>query len=103
MPEAAYGRGNRWLTVMLLDEAAFGAAPEDVRLALEAENIESRPVWKPMHLQPVFKDVDCTGGQVSEDLFRRGLCLPSGTALTEADLTRVARVISDMVGGSRNR
>lgn len=105
MPEAAYGRGNRWLTVMLLDEAAFGAAPEEVRLALEAENIESRPVWKPMHMQPVFRDVPCTGGGVSEDLFRRGLCLPSGTALTEADLTRVARVVSGMVGrgGSRKR
>ncbi|ADU64157.1 MAG: DegT/DnrJ/EryC1/StrS family aminotransferase [Pseudodesulfovibrio sp.] len=103
MPEAAYGQGNRWLTVMLLDEAAFGAAPEDVRLALEAENIESRPVWKPMHLQPVFRDVPCTGGQVSEDLFLRGLCLPSGTALTEADLTRVARVISGMAGRERKR
>ena len=56
-----------------------------------------------MHLQPVFRDVPCTGGQVSEDLFLRGLCLPSGTALTEADLTRVARVISGMAGRERKR
>jgi len=92
MPEAAYGRSNRWLTVMLLDPA-FGAAPEDLRLALEAENIESRPVWKPMHLQPVFASAPCSGGAVSEDLFARGICLPSGTALTEADLERIAAVV----------
>jgi dTDP-4-amino-4,6-dideoxygalactose transaminase len=58
MPEAPWGRHNRWLTVMLIDPKQFGASREDVRLALEAENIESRPVWKPMHLQPVF---DCRG------------------------------------------
>lgn len=93
VPEAPYGKSNRWLTVMLIDEAKFGAGPEQIRLALEAENIESRPVWKPMHMQPVFADVSCSGGAVSEDLFARGLCLPSGTAMTEADLERVARVI----------
>jgi len=95
MPEASYGRANRWLTVMLLDEGA--ATPEDIRLALEAENIESRPLWKPMHMQPVFKDVPCTGGAVSEDLFRRGLCLPSGTAMTETDLERVVRIVKDVL------
>jgi dTDP-4-amino-4,6-dideoxygalactose transaminase len=93
MPEAAHGRANRWLTVILVDEARFGASPETVRLALEAENIESRPVWKPMHLQPVFAGVPVTGGAVSESLFRRGLCLPSGTAMTEADLERVTGII----------
>lgn len=97
MPEADYGRANRWLTVMVLDEDAK-ATPEDIRLALEAENIESRPVWKPMHMQPVFKDVPRTGGAVSEDLFRRGLCLPSGTAMTEADLERVVRIVKDVLG-----
>jgi dTDP-4-amino-4,6-dideoxygalactose transaminase len=101
MPEAAYGRGNRWLTVMLIDEAEFGAGPEDVRLALEAENIESRPVWKPMHMQPVFAGVPRTGGAVSEDLFRRGLCLPSGTAMTEADMARVARVVAGVSAMAR--
>jgi dTDP-4-amino-4,6-dideoxygalactose transaminase len=101
MPEAAYGRGNRWLTVMLIDEAEFGAGPEDVRLALEAENIESRPVWKPMHMQPVFADAPRTGGAVSEDLFRRGLCLPSGTAMTEADMARVARIVAGVSATAR--
>ena len=64
-----------------------------MRLALEAENIEARPVWKPMHLQPVFKKCRLTGGEVAEDLFNRGLCLPSGTAMTEEDLDRVISVI----------
>lgn len=93
MPEAPYGRSNRWLTVMLVDPEAFGATPEEIRLALEAENIEARPVWKPMHLQPVFKGCACTGGAVSEDLFARGICLPSGSALTTVDLERIAAVI----------
>ncbi|WP_277872930.1 DegT/DnrJ/EryC1/StrS family aminotransferase [Pseudodesulfovibrio cashew] len=96
MPEADYGRANRWLTVMLLDKNA-SATPEEVRLALEAENIESRPVWKPMHLQPVFEGVPVTGGAVAEDLFNRGLCLPSGSGMSEDDLERVSAVVRDMV------
>ncbi|MBU1247092.1 MAG: aminotransferase class V-fold PLP-dependent enzyme [Proteobacteria bacterium] len=93
MPEAAYGTHNRWLTVVQIDADTFGATPEQVRLALEAENIESRPVWKPMHLQPVFEDARVWGGAVSEELFARGLCLPSGTAMADSDLDRVADVI----------
>lgn len=96
MPEAGYGKANRWLTVMLVDEAT-GITPEEIRCALEAENIESRPVWKPMHMQPVFRDVPRTGGAVSEDLFKRGLCLPSGSAMTEADLMRVAETIRSVI------
>ncbi len=92
-PEAAYGVHNRWLTVILFDEAVCSVTPEAVRLALEAANIESRPVWKPMHLQPVFRNAPVVGGAVSEELFARGLCLPSGTAMTEADLERVATII----------
>jgi dTDP-4-amino-4,6-dideoxygalactose transaminase len=92
MPEAPYGRCNRWLSVILLDPERFGADRETVRLALEAENIESRPVWKPMHLQPVFTGHRVFGGSVSEDLFRRGLCLPSGTAMLERDMIRVIEV-----------
>ncbi len=95
MPEAATGRANRWLTVMLLDEDEFGAGPEAVRLALEARNIESRPVWKPMHLQPVFAGRRMFGGAVAEGLFRRGLCLPSGTAMERADVERVAGIIAE--------
>ncbi|MDD3179524.1 MAG: DegT/DnrJ/EryC1/StrS family aminotransferase [Opitutaceae bacterium] len=93
MPEAPYGRCTRWLTCLTIDPAAFGADREQVRLALAEENIEARPVWKPLHLQPVFKDCPVFGGAVAADLFDRGLCLPSGSNLTEADLERVAAVV----------
>jgi dTDP-4-amino-4,6-dideoxygalactose transaminase len=143
MPEAPYGSCNRWLTVILITPEEFGADREVVRLALEEENIESRPVWKPMHMQPVFQVaaqssklkahsksadykkakrltknssadyadyadykkiksdknkknvVKCrvVGGAVAEDLFDRGLCLPSGTAMTADDLERIVTVI----------
>ncbi len=66
-----------------------------VRLDLEAENIESRPIWKPMHLQPVFKGCRIRGGAGSEDLFERGLCLPSGTQMTEEDLERAVNIIKN--------
>lgn len=93
MPEAPWGRHSRWLTCVTIDPAAFGADREALRLALEAENIEARPVWKPMHLQPVFARRPCAGGAVAEDLFTRGLCLPSGSNLAESDLQRVADAI----------
>ncbi len=92
MPEAPYGKSNRWLTVILITPEEFGADREAVRLALEVENIESRPIWKPMHLQPVFKDCRVRGGTVSEDLFKKGLCLPTGTQMTGGDLERVVDV-----------
>ena len=94
MPEAEYGRSTRWLTCLTIDPKEFGATREDVRLALEAESIEARPVWKPMHLQPVFKESRVRGGDVSERLFETGICLPSGSALTAEDLTRVCAVVS---------
>ena len=93
MPEAPWGLHNRWLTVNTVDPARFGADREAIRLALEAENIESRPLWKPMHLQPVFAECERVGGRVSEDLFARGLCLPSGTAMSAADQKRVVEVL----------
>ncbi|MBE2233833.1 MAG: DegT/DnrJ/EryC1/StrS family aminotransferase [Anaerolinea sp.] len=96
MPEAPWGRSTRWLTVITVDPAQFGATREDIRLALEAENIESRPLWKPMHLQPVFQGCEVVGGSVAEALFRDGLCLPSGTAMTESDIERVADVLRTM-------
>jgi dTDP-4-amino-4,6-dideoxygalactose transaminase len=68
---------------MTIDPAAFGADREDVRLALEAANIESRPFWKPLHLQPVFAACEAVGGSVCEALFDQGLCLPSGSNLSE--------------------
>lgn len=93
MPEAPWGRHSRWLTCLTIDSGKFGADREQVRLALEEADIESRPVWQPMHLQPVFAEYEAIGGDVSEDLFRRGLCLPSGSSLTEADLERITGVI----------
>ena len=77
----------------MVDPAAFGADREEIRLALEAENIEAQPVWKPMHLQPIFKDCVCVGGAVAERLFDHGLCLPSGSNLSESDLERVVEVV----------
>ena len=72
---------------------AFGAAPEEIRAVLEAANIESRPVWKPMHLQRVFRDAPHVGGGVAESLFARGLCLPSGSGMTDAQQDRVIEAI----------
>jgi pyridoxal phosphate-dependent aminotransferase EpsN len=89
MPEAAYGTTNAWLTCLLVDPAAFGTDREAIRLALEAEDIEARPLWKPMHLQPIFASHHTFGGDVSGRLFERGLCLPSGSSLTEDDQDRV--------------
>jgi pyridoxal phosphate-dependent aminotransferase EpsN len=93
MPEPSYGRCTRWLTCLTIDPDKFGADRESVRLALESENIEARPVWKPMHMQRVFKGCECIGGEVAEDLFKRGLCLPSGTGMTEEDLNSIISVI----------
>lgn len=92
MPEAPWGRHSRWLTTLIIDPAEFGADRERVRLAMEAENIEARPVWKPMHLQPVFAGCERVGGRVAEELFARGLCLPSGSSLSEHDAERVIDV-----------
>ncbi len=93
MPEADYGRCNRWLTVMEIDADKFGASPDDIRLALDAQNIESRPVWKPMHMQPVFKDCRQVLSGVSESQFEHGICLPSGTAMTDETIDRVTQLI----------
>jgi len=93
MPEAPWGRHTRWLTCITINPAEFGATREDLRLALEAENIEARPVWKPMHLQPVFAECETVGGAVAEALFTDGLCLPSGSNLTDAELARVVAVV----------
>ncbi len=97
MPEDAHPRSepNHWMTCVRIDPAAFGATNEEVRLALEVEEIESRPAWKPLHLQPVFRELGCRvrGGAVAERIFATGLCLPSGSSLTAADLDRICRII----------
>ena len=88
-PEADWGTHNRWLTVCLFDPAESCATPEAVRLALADDDIESRPVWKPMHLQPIYSEARFVGSGVSAELFDRGLCLPSGSSLSPADRARV--------------
>jgi len=92
-PEAPWGRHSRWLVNILIEPAAFGADRETVRRALTAEEIEARPLWKPMHTQPVFAGCDHIGGAVAEDLFEKGLSLPSGSTLTDDDLARITGVI----------
>jgi len=98
MPEADFGRCTRWLTCLTIDPRAAGTDREKVRLALAAENIEARPVWKPMHLQPIFEGTRCYGGEVAARLFRDGLCLPSGSNLSATDLERVASAVRRCFG-----
>ncbi len=90
MPEASYGRSTNWLTCITVDPVGFGATRDDMLQGLNEANIEARPVWKPMHLQPVFRGCRTRGGRVAEELFATGLCLPSGSSLTLADLVRVS-------------
>jgi len=95
MPEVDGRMSNRWLTVILIDPVEFGEDREQVRLRLEKKNIESRPVWKPMHQQPIFSGKRIVGGGVSDELFRKGLCLPSGTALSNDDLDRIVSIVAE--------
>jgi pyridoxal phosphate-dependent aminotransferase EpsN len=92
-PEAPWGQSTRWLTCLTIDPDIAGVTREQVRLALEAENIEARPVWKPMHLQPVFAGAEMHGGKVSARLFDHGLCLPSGAGLDETNRNRVIMAV----------
>ena len=95
-PEGEGFNSNYWLTCITVEPEEAGFTREDVRLALDGENIESRPLWKPMHLQPVFKDAPFYGNGTSERLFEIGLCLPSGPTLTDEDVERVVKVIYDL-------
>ena len=95
-PEGGDFNSNYWLTCITVDPEEAGFTRENVRLALDGDNIESRPLWKPMHLQPVFKDAPFYGNGISERLFEIGLCLPSGPMLTDQDIERVAKVIYDL-------
>jgi dTDP-4-amino-4,6-dideoxygalactose transaminase len=98
MPEHPSGVSTRWLTCVTVEPAAFGADRDEIRRVLESDNIEARPVWKPMHLQPVFAGCRVRGGAVSEDFFQRGLCLPSGSSLSTADRIRVVKAICSVNG-----
>lgn len=103
MPQAAYGEPNHWLTCITIDSEKFGASREQVRLALEKENIEARPIWKPLHLQPVFSGCRVFGGHVSERIFEAGLCLPSGSNLQQRDLDRVVSIFASCGSSTRTR
>lgn len=96
--ETPWGRTNHWLTCALIDPAAFGTDREGIRTHLESLNIEARPVWKPMHLQPVFAHLRVRGGAVAAELFERGICLPSGSNLTEADFVRIRAGLDGIPG-----
>lgn len=88
---------NHWLSCIVIDSEVTGFTREDVHLQLEKDNIESRPLWKPMHLQPIFKDCDYYGSNVAEGLFENGLCLPSGSNLTDADRERIESSIRKLL------
>ncbi|MDJ0568771.1 MAG: DegT/DnrJ/EryC1/StrS family aminotransferase [Pleurocapsa sp. MO_192.B19] len=89
MPKTDYGTSTNWLSCLTFEPKIAGIDREQVRLKLLEKQIETRPVWKPMHLQPVFADCECINNGVAEDLFEKGLCLPSGSNLSDEDLERV--------------
>jgi pyridoxal phosphate-dependent aminotransferase EpsN len=95
MPEPDYGTSTRWLSCVTFDPNVAGIDREKIRLQLWEQQIETRPVWKPMHLQPIFANCECINNGVAEELFSQGLCLPSGSNLTEANLERVITAIKD--------
>jgi dTDP-4-amino-4,6-dideoxygalactose transaminase len=95
MPAVAGSDPNDWLTVVTLDPQKYGASPEEVRKHLEHLDIEARPAWKPMHLQPAFARYPVRGGGVAEEIFRTGLCLPSGSSMSDADVDRVAQAVRE--------
>ena len=94
MPINDWNEPNYWLSVMTLSGQV---RPLDVMEALEKENIESRPVWKPMHMQPFFAEYDYFGSDVSEKLFENGVCLPSDTKMTDEDLNRICSIIKGYI------
>jgi dTDP-4-amino-4,6-dideoxygalactose transaminase len=98
MPEREGTVHTRWLTTLTLDPERAKCTREDVRLRLAELDIESRPVWKPMHLQPVYRSFRCVGGAVSERIFERGLCLPSGSSLLDEEQALVARTVRSVRG-----
>lgn len=92
-PEAEWGRHTRWLTCMTVNPAKGGSDRETIRTHLESLNIEARPVWKPMHLQPLYSGYEIIGGEVADELFEFGLCIPSGSNLEDEDRDRVVAAI----------
>ena len=100
MPQAPYGLHTNWLSCFLVEEIKFGVSRDALIAALDDANVESRPVWKPMHLQPLYRDCECYGGSVAADLFRKGICLPSSSSLSLEDQLRVINAVRMLVGAS---
>jgi pyridoxal phosphate-dependent aminotransferase EpsN len=98
MPQAPYGLHTNWLSCFLIDEQEFGSSRDVLIRALDEANVESRPVWKPMHLQPLFAGCEHYGGEVAEDLFRRGICLPSSSSLSKEDQLYVINCVRKTAG-----
>ncbi|MBE9489972.1 MAG: DegT/DnrJ/EryC1/StrS family aminotransferase, partial [Bacteroidetes bacterium] len=88
---------NHWLSCVVVDESLAGFPSEAIRLALQKDNIEARPLWKPMHLQPIFSKAPYYGNQISENLFNNGVCLPSGSNLTASEKQRIKKVLTNFV------
>lgn len=103
MPEAPYGSSTRWLSCFLVDEDAFGATRDGVLYALAKAGIEARPVWKPMHLQPLYRDCERYGGDAAEALYREGVCLPSSSSLREEDQDLVIETVRALAGAAHGR
>ncbi len=95
-PMSAQGTSNYWLTAIRIEPEAFGKTCEDIRTRLEADNIEARRVWVPLHTQSTFADCRYRGGKVAESIFADSLCLPSGSSLTDVDLDRICSIIEEM-------
>jgi pyridoxal phosphate-dependent aminotransferase EpsN len=102
-PQAPYAFHTNWLSCFLIDKERFGMDRDGIIRALEVHNIESRPIWKPMHRQPLFARDECLGGAVAEDIFRRGICLPSSSCLSQDEQDLVISSVRKLVGVSRKR
>jgi pyridoxal phosphate-dependent aminotransferase EpsN len=100
MPQAPYGLHTNWLSCFLIAESQFGCSRDELIRALDAANVESRPVWKPMHIQPLYAGCACYGGAVAEDLSNRGICLPSSSSLAEKDQLHIINCIRKAAGAS---
>jgi pyridoxal phosphate-dependent aminotransferase EpsN len=98
MPQAPYGLHTNWLSCFLIDEQKFGASRDALIHALDDANVESRPVWKPMHLQPLYAGCKKYGGAVADDLFRRGICLPSSSSLSAEEQLHVINAVRSVAG-----
>jgi pyridoxal phosphate-dependent aminotransferase EpsN len=98
MPQAPYGLHTNWLSCFLIDQPEFACSRDELIKALDEAGVESRPVWKPMHLHPLYGQCECFGGRVAEDLYLRGICLPSSSSLSEEDQLRVINGVRKRVG-----